>query len=343
MFFLWEHLKSTKKPIVLYGMGNGGDIILNQMEKLNISCSGVFASDDFVRGQDFRGFKVTNYKTLKDKYGDMIVLSAFGSSRESVINNMIKIGRECEFYSPDVPVYGENIFDRNFYNENLEKIEKVKNMLSDELSKEIFSSIINFKAGGKLSDLFAAETDKSENFKLLNPGNSENYLDLGAFTGDTVLEFIKSVKKYKSITAVEPDIKNYNRLLKNTNGTYDFKAVNCGIWSHDTELNFLFEGGRNNSVVKKGKIVQVRSIDSILKGSPVSLVKMDIEGSEKEAILGAKHTILKFKPKMKIACYHRTEDIFEIPLEVMKIRNDYKLFIRHSRYIPAWDTDFYFI
>ena len=46
---------------------------------------------------------------------------------------------------------------------------------------------------------------------------------------------------------------------------------------------------------------------------------------------------------MKIACYHRSEDVFAIVQKVLDIRSDYKIYIRHTRCIPGWDTDFYFV
>ena len=68
-----------------------------------------------------------------------------------------------------------------------------------------------------------------------------------------------------------------------------------------------------------------------------------MEGLEKEAITGAKETIKRCKPKMLVSCYHRSEDIFTLPLLVKSIRDDYRVYIRHNPYIPAWDTQFYFI
>ena len=64
---------------------------------------------------------------------------------------------------------------------------------------------------------------------------------------------------------------------------------------------------------------------------------------EKEAVTGAAETIKKYKPKMLVSCYHRSEDIFSLPLQIMEIRDDYKVYIRHNPYLPAWDTQFYFI
>ena len=77
---LWTYLKTATKPIVLYGMGNGADKIISVLNRYDIKISGVFASDGFVRKKVFHGFNVTDYKTAKDTFGDMIVLVCFGSS-----------------------------------------------------------------------------------------------------------------------------------------------------------------------------------------------------------------------------------------------------------------------
>ena len=70
---LWQYLKQTEKPIVLYGMGNGADKIIKVLEEKGIEFKGVFASDGFVRNKIFHGFPVTSYSALKEKFGDMIV------------------------------------------------------------------------------------------------------------------------------------------------------------------------------------------------------------------------------------------------------------------------------
>ena len=69
---------------------------------------------------------------------------------------------------------------------------------------------------------------------------------------------------------------------------------------------------------------------------------MDVEGSESAAIFGGKNTI-KNKPKMQIACYHRSEDLFKIPIQVLKIRSDYKIYMRRQRALPAWDINYIFV
>ena len=101
---LWRHLKETDKPILMYGMGNGADKILAELDKRGIEICDFFASDGFVRGHFFHGKRVLSYSEAKEQYGDFIVLLAFGSSLDDVIENIIKISKEQELYAPDVPV-----------------------------------------------------------------------------------------------------------------------------------------------------------------------------------------------------------------------------------------------
>ena len=72
----------------------------------------------------------------------------------------------------------------------------------------------------------------------------------------------------------------------------------------------------------------------------VSFIKMDIEGEERNALIGAKRTIKENKPKLAISVYHKYDDIFEIPRLIMEFRNDYKFYLRHYSMVE-WDTVLY--
>ena len=69
---VWEFLESTKKPIIMYGTGNGADKVFEIFNKLNISVSGITASDGFVRERYFHGFRVTPMSEFSEKYDDFI-------------------------------------------------------------------------------------------------------------------------------------------------------------------------------------------------------------------------------------------------------------------------------
>ncbi len=344
MITVWEKAKNTGKPVMIYGTGNGADKILDELQRLNIPVSGIFASDGFVRSRTFRGFPVISYSDAKELFGDFMALISFGSQRPEVIENFIKIADERETYSVDVPVYGDNIFNREFFEKNKHCIDAVRNMLADEKSVKTYENIINFKLTGNISLLLDCQEERKKAFtEILKLSDEEIYMDLGAFNGDTVKEFVENTVSYKKIYAAEPDVKNFTKLQNNTSNLNNIELFNVCISATDGEITFSKHGGRNGTADEKGVAVKCASVDSILEGKPVSYIKFDVEGFEKEAIKGASDTIKKYKPKMLISCYHRSEDIFSIPLQISEIRNDYKVYIRHNPYIPAWDTQFYFV
>ena len=121
---LWSYLKQTEKPIVMYGMGNGADKIIERLDALGIAVSDFFASDGFVRGHSFHGKKVLSFSEIKEKYSDFIILLSFASSLDGVLDYFYSLNSQYEMYAPDVPVTGGGTFDIDFYNQNKESLEK---------------------------------------------------------------------------------------------------------------------------------------------------------------------------------------------------------------------------
>ena len=94
----WERIKNSHKPIFIYGMGDGCEKILNRFKMLDIKISGIFASDDFVRGQSFCGFKVLKLSDVEKICDDFLVIPAFGSSLPEIINRLENISKAYNFY-----------------------------------------------------------------------------------------------------------------------------------------------------------------------------------------------------------------------------------------------------
>ncbi len=341
---LWQILKASDKPIVLYGMGNGADKIINVLNEKGISFSGVFASDGFVRNKFFHGHKISSYNELEQKYGKMIVLLCFGSARAEVLENIRRISARQELYAPDVPVIGGGLFTKDFCREHEKELRWVYSRLADDQSRKTFENTVKYKLTGKLSYLYDCEVAPDEPYNtFLKLTDSEAFLDLGAYNGDTVADFVNRVTSYKHITAVEPDAKTFKKLLKNTEKLSDTECINLCISDFDGQGFFGMRGGRSSGTSDGQIKAQFSTIDSLSEKTAPTYIKMDIEGEELNAIKGAKNTISIHKPKMLIACYHRNEDIFTLPKAVLDLNCDYQLYMRHFTSVPAWDTNFYFV
>lgn len=338
---VWDTLKDSDKPLVLYGMGLGAEKIMSELEQRGMRADDIFASDEFVRGHSFKGYKVLRYSEVCEKYKDFNVVLCFASHIDEVIDRIAEIDSEHTVFAPDVPVAGGGLFTREYITENEEKFERAYSLLADEESKRVYKDILNFKVSGKIKYLLSSFCDKSKVYSdILNLNENEEIIDLGAYDGDTIREFTAATGgKYKHITALEPDKKSYKKLLKNTDGMKNISTLNMGVWSKRDTLIFDAEAGRNSKLSAEGVSVEVTDIDS-LNIAP-TFIKADIEGSEMKALEGAEKTIKKYLPKLYICAYHRNEDLFALPLKIKELSEKYKIYFRHSKYIPAWESNFY--
>ena len=340
----WDRLKAEKRPIFIYGMGDGALKIMSVFRERDIAVSGIFASDDFVRGHSFEGFRVHKLSEIEEMVDDFVVVLAFAAGYQDIVDKIHALAAKPPLYVPDVPVAGGGLFTYEYCIQNAEKIQLVYDSLADDYSRKVYANIINFKISGKIEYLSAVTSSKADIYhKIIKPTHAEVYVDLGAYNGDTIRELLEFTNgTYHSIYALEPDKKNFKKLAKFVDGMKHVYAYNAAAWCTDTSLPFAAKAGRQSAInASSDNFVAARSVDSILENKYATIIKMDVEGFEREAIWGASQTISHYSPKLMVALYHRNEDIFEIPLLIKSLNPNYKLYIRHQLYIPAWETNLY--
>lgn len=353
---LWKYLKTVKKPILMYGMGNGADKILSALEFYGVSVNDFFASDGFVRGHSFHGKRVLSYSEAVQKYGDFIILVSFATSLDEVIDRILELNRKHELYAPDVPVFGGGLFNEEYYNENKDIIERARELLSDERSKSLFDDIIAYKLSGKIDYLFNDVSTEDEIWsEILFPDTYKTTVDVGAYRGDTAKNLLIRCKNIEKVISIEPDIKNYAKLKKTVGeiGTDKIETYNVAAWNKKETREISVEGSRNSNLTSskpsnKKQSIECVPLDEIMGGRAADYIKYDVEGAEKEALLGSIKTITEFSrengkpaPDLLVSLYHRNEDIFELVSLVKKINPNYNLYLRRLKYIPAWDLNLY--
>lgn len=341
---VWDSLKRTKLPIIIYGMGNGADMIIEKFQSIGVGFADIFASDEFVRGHSFHGKRVLKYSEVSEKYDNFVIVMAFAVHDKKMLAKVKDLSKKHTLYFPDVPVVGDGIFSREYIEEHDEDFDKAFSLLSDEKSRQSYLDILNFKVSGKTEYLFKCERKKEEIYTdYLAPNNDEILMDLGAYDGDTVREFLDITdNKFRRIFAVEADEKNYKKLCDKTAHLEKIETFNIAAWNKKDTLFFEKKKGRNSKLSVTGKIeVRADSVDNILHGERITLLKMDIEGSEEKALDGAKETIRNYRPKLYVCAYHRNSDMFTLPLKIHEICPDYKIYFAHHPYVPAWESNFY--
>lgn len=338
----WERLKNADKPIYVYGMGDGCLKLMKQFERFGINISGIFASDEFVRGHSFLGYKVQKMSEVEAENDDFVIALAFAAGYKELIDKIDSIALSHELIMPDTAVYGGEPFLKETLSQNFDKASYVYESLYDEKSKEVFKSVLKYKITGDISFLKACESEPDEAYlNILKPSGKEIYVDLGAYTGDTVKEYLSFANGYEKIYAVEPNGRNFRKLSEYLSAFDNAEAINAAAWESNGELYFTKGGGRQAKVEQKGVLTPAVSVDSLLKSGRADYIKYDVEGEEKSALKGSEQTIRKYSPKLCVAVYHKLLDMFDLPLEILRLNPDYKLYMRHFPYYPAWETNLF--
>ena len=344
---MWDDLARESRPIVIYGMGNGADKLLRRFDKYGIKVADIFASDGFVRGHSYHGFKVKSFLEIKETYGDFVIVLSFASSRPEVVSMLEDIDREYDMFVPDMPIADEEeYFDKAFYNSNYDLILRAYESLADEESRCVFSSVINYKLTGKLKYLSGTYSDVSGLYSLLPCNKIAVSVDAGAYNGDTVREAKEYFPKLKKVYAFEPDSRNFKKITKYSEAENDISviALNKAAWSFDGVGEFSGSGNRNSTICatssfeNKKSNVSLCRIDSEVT-EKVDYIKYDVEGAELQALDGASAIILRDHPSMLVSLYHRSCDVFSLPLKLLSSYPFYKLYLRRLHCIPAWELD----
>ncbi len=347
---LWERLRHDPRPIVLYGTGNGADKIIDQLSVIGREPDGVFASSGFVRNRTFRGMPVQSYDEILSRFGqDIHVLISFGSTLPEVIGRMYALTEKHDTVLPDVPLIGGEVFTYDYYLTHQQELSDAYALLADEESRLLFKEMLLYRLTGKLSYLTRTEDPVLSLTSLSETEKIRTAVDGGAFKGDTAEMIRKACPNVSKLFAVEADertVKKLTAYAETTCGTV--LPVHAALWDCPDTLTYSASASRGagaDGTNKRAKTVSVPAdtVDHIAGNCTVDLIKLDVEGAEARALDGARGVILRDRPMLAVSLYHRTEDLFSLPLSIAAQYTGYKFYLRRVPCIPAWDLMLYAI
>jgi len=217
-----------------------------------------------------------------------------------------------------------------------EKLNKVSKLLKDSKSLEIFHKIVEFRKSFDMEYYPYPNSKLSEQYfpkdvPVVPETKELRFIDCGAFTGDTIELLHNNIDSKESIViSFEPDPNNLKTLQKNIKKfpNIDIIVIPMGVFSKTEILKFSLSGS-GSAISKDGDVsVPVTSLDETVYSFKPNYIKMDVEGAEKEALLGAKNIIRDFTPNLAVSLYHKPEDLWELPLLIDELNSDYNFYIR---------------
>lgn len=342
---LWDTLRRTDRPIVVYGMGNGADKLFDRLADIGCAVRAVVASDGFVRGQSFRGMRVMPLSEARTQYPDAVCLIAFGTRLPSVLASLDELRRTWTVYVPDMPVCDALFFDLAFCRAHAEELAAAAECFFDALSRDLFSSLVHYKLTGEWDALMAHTTPASDIYRLIGE-DITCAMDLGAYRGDTVAEMIEHFPRLSRVIAVEPDRRNFGKLSAYAAGTAFpvIEAHRAAVADTEGEAVFYGSGNRNASLAAtshayREESIPLATVDGLSADATPDYIKYDVEGAEARALLGSARTIARARPILRVSAYHRSEDLYRLPLLLKELCPSYRMYLRRTPCIPAWEAD----
>ena len=349
--------------IVLYGAGSAGIAFLHYLNDVGIFPVYFSDGDCEKHGKRCENLMIISPEEIVDKLGkDALVIVTINTDGNNYCRDFkatLLAGGHQGVHKKLQAVGCHNVIDYTYFRrcfslfkggkynlpatsdvylmeEHEEDIKKVYNMLDDEDSKKVFLGILKFRMLDDSADIpIISEKNMYFEYDLFPRIEEEILVDCGACGGSSLEIFLrKNEGQFTKYYGLEPDLYNYKRLEKYIEGLPEDisnKMVykNTAAYNTDSQTNFFVLSGPGTFAADIGPDkVSTTRIDSLLAGEKATYIKMNIEGAEVPALEGAEHTIRTYKPRLAIMGYHKTSDLWEVPLLIKTYFKEYKIHLR---------------
>ncbi|HTU51523.1 MAG TPA: FkbM family methyltransferase [Acidobacteriaceae bacterium] len=219
-----------------------------------------------------------------------------------------------------------------------EEVVRAATLWADEESTAEYAAQIQLRAFGDPMGL--SRPDLEESYILpgvFQLGPEDVFLDCGAYDGDTIRNLIDNQIQFGMIEAVEADTHSFARLANYISSlapdvTNRIRLHQCAVGASRSTVRFDDTGGVDSKVSDEGRIlIDMVPIDVMFASKRVSMIKMDIEGGEYDALIGAQQVIQRDRPILAICVYHSQEDIWRLPLLIRKLCPEHRMYLKAYR------------
>lgn len=306
-------------------------------QDLGLDVAGFIDNDKMKQGCEYKGLPVLSLEAV-DR--NATIINASGRYCVEINEQLLQSGYRwgidlMEFlFLYDLPFQAEGKF-RKYVTDTVDnrlRIATLYLMLADDFSRSVLDGLLLFRLTldstivGKIASPYSEEFF-AEDVLSFNAG--EVFVDGGAFDGDSYQRFAEMAPEFAKAYLFEPDAAIYQRAEQRVAGDPRASTCNFGLWSRTGELRFSSTGGMDGAICDDGDIrIQVVAIDEFIQDK-VTHIKLDVEGAEEEALLGARRQISDSRPTMAVALYHRAADLWKIPTLIETLGGQYLYSIRH--------------
>ena len=349
-----EQLKRDNLPVVMWGAGNVAHSVKAILDRSSIPLAGIWVdSPPPSTNKCLDGIPISTYEQITAKFSTFNVVC--GHSRYDLAPDTEKAHSEINrIYCFANVVYGQfDSIPSEFIEAHLQEYEASYELFEDDLSRQCFAAYLNSRNNDDCSFILPCcenEYSKSQGIGrkyFTNPffsvGADDVYLDVGAYNGDTVREFVEAAGgKYRKILAMEPEPGNFALLKKyvKDSGLHDVEIFRNGCGDKNgtayLDLGLFSENSSIGSEDDGGEKITVRRIDEQFASEEITLIKIALRTNVAETLRGAEKILQARKPNivMPIGVLDDT-GLIDIPQTIKQLNPNIRLSLRYAAPIPA--------
>jgi len=215
-----------------------------------------------------------------------------------------------------------------------EDIKWLYDRLADEQSKNVLTAILKCWIWFD-SDAISSCTERVileyYHTDIFPHRDNEVFVDIGAYTGDSVANFILTYGvTFKRIYCYEIAPHSFKLLKENLMGIPNIILREKAVGAKQGSMYIDFGSSVSSERISdQGETeIEVVCLDDDIT-EPVTFIKMDIEGAEKDALRGCRRHIKESKPNLAVCTYHGYDDIYAIPKLIDEIQPGYEFYLRY--------------
>jgi FkbM family methyltransferase len=335
---------------VLFGGGPLGQVALQGLRKAGVEPLAFADNNPGLWESTIGGLPVLSPRSAADKFGTHAVFIITVYSSAPVWDQLRDMGLKIASFAELAWQYPQSFLPFwavEYPHKIFEQANDVRTAFSlwgDDISRRDFIGLLTWFTTLDSSKLPPHLSQKDIYFpdNLFSPLENEVFVDCGAYNGDSIGGFLERRSVFKKIIAIEPDSLSFQALnsriaslpLETRNRV---QVIQEAVGSSSGLINFNATGTVGSSVGVGAAQVQCAPLDDILSNDCPTFIKMDIEGSEYDALNSSHQVIMKFSPVLAICLYHAQEHLWKIPLLLRTFSNQYTFHLR-SYSDECWET-----
>lgn len=342
---IYSELQESQLPVFIWGAGIMSIAVENCLKEQGILIEGFFVDCE---KEDFciieRNEKVYSLEEIESKYERINVVMGHGHYEKRDSLKQHTFISEVYIIANPYPQYVSKGISQ-YVSEHEDEINDIMGCLADDKSRKALEAYCEVNETDDINCLLDKDFCISDMFEFeqLRLTDDENYVDVGAWIGDTIELFLNKVSgQYGSISAIEADPNNFWVLKENMKEKKNITFIPYGVGKESGVLYLNKERTTQSSHLVNGnehenkEQIEIRTLDTFFSTEKISLIKISIPFMFLETLKGGVESVIRNKPRLIInVSIDKGVKIFDTIKWIRDLGIGYKIALRYDLPMPT--------